>query len=131
MILSNSTLMAFVATTDSNRAKDFYTRILGLRLVADEDFALVLDAQGTMLRVQKVASFQPHPFTALGWQVDDIDTAVTALNAQGIAMLRVPGLPQDEVGIWTAGDQTRIAWFHDPDGNLLSLTEFPRKAATE
>lgn len=125
MNLSNSTLMAFVATTQSDRAKDFYARILGLRLIADEDFALVFDAHGTMLRVQKVAAFQPHPFTALGWQVDDIGTAVAALNAEGIEMMRVPGLPQDELGIWTTGDQARVAWFHDPDGNLLSLTQFP------
>jgi catechol 2,3-dioxygenase-like lactoylglutathione lyase family enzyme len=77
-----------------------------------------------MLRIQKVADAAPHPFTALGWQVEDIRTAVHALAAAGVSCERFPGLHQDGDGIWTAPSGARIAWFKDPDGNVLSLTEF-------
>jgi catechol 2,3-dioxygenase-like lactoylglutathione lyase family enzyme len=115
--------MAFVATVDPERAKTFYRDVLGLRLVSDEPYALVFDAGGTMLRIQKMRSLKPQPFTALGWEVDDIERSVDDLVARGAMALRAPGLPQDARGIWQADATTKVWWFTDPDGNTLSLTQ--------
>lgn len=121
-MLRQSKLMAFLATRDGARARAFYETTLGLPVLSDDDFALALDAGGTMLRVQKVPDFTPHPFTAVGWQVADLDGVVDRLSAAGVALRRYPGLDQDGRGIWRAPSGARIAWFHDPDGNTLSLT---------
>ncbi len=116
--------MAFVATRDPAAARFFYGEILGLRLVADEEFALVFDANGTELRVQKVPEPAPLSYTVLGWKVVDIGETVRRLAAKGVRFESYEWLPQDESGVWTAPDGTRVAWFKDPDGNLLSLTQF-------
>ena len=125
-ILGSSKLVAFVPTTDPAKARAFYEDLLGLRLVADEKpFALVFDANGTMLRVTTVAEHQPAPFTVLGWEVDDIESTVKRLSAPGVEFQRYPGLnDSNPLGIWTAPSGARIAWFHDPDNNVLSLTQF-------
>jgi catechol 2,3-dioxygenase-like lactoylglutathione lyase family enzyme len=123
-MLGKQTLVAFVATTDSARARAFYEGTLGLPLVSDEPFALVFNANGTMLRVQKVASLAPQPFTALGWKVDDINAVVAALAQKRIVCERFPGMDQNAQGVWSSPSGARIAWFKDPDGNVLSLTEF-------
>jgi catechol 2,3-dioxygenase-like lactoylglutathione lyase family enzyme len=123
MILASAPLIAFLATADAARARTFYTVTLGLRLVEDSPFALVFDVMGTMLRIQKVAALTPHPFTVLGWQVDDVAAAVRELAGRGVTFNRYDGLDQDGVGIWTSPAGARIAWFSDPDGNVLSLTE--------
>jgi catechol 2,3-dioxygenase-like lactoylglutathione lyase family enzyme len=123
MILASAPLIAFLATADAARARTFYTGTLGLRLVEDSPFALVFDVMGTMLRIQKVAALTPHPFTVLGWQVDDVAAAVRELVGRGVTFNRYDGLDQDGVGIWTSPAGARIAWFSDPDGNVLSLTE--------
>jgi catechol 2,3-dioxygenase-like lactoylglutathione lyase family enzyme len=125
-ILGTAKLVAFVPTADPVKARDFYEGLLGLRLVADEKpFALVFDANGTMLRVTTVAERAPAPFTVLGWEVEEIEGAVERLTEAGVAFLRYPGLNDgDALGIWTAPSGARVAWFHDPDGNVLSLTQF-------
>jgi catechol 2,3-dioxygenase-like lactoylglutathione lyase family enzyme len=117
-------VMAFVATADSARATVFYRDVLGLSLVADEQWAVVFDANGTLLRIQKVPELTPAPYTALGWDVPDIRRTMAALGDRGVTFERYPLLPQDELGIWTTPDGTQIAWFKDPDGNVLSLTQF-------
>jgi len=118
-------IIAFLATTDSARALTFYRDVLGLTFVADEDFALVFDAAGIMLRIQKTRAHTPAPHTALGFDVPSIVQEMRALSERGVRFERYAGMPQDELGIWQPpGTQTRIAWFKDPDGNLLSLTEF-------
>ncbi len=122
-MLADRRVIAFVATRQADRAKDFYGRILGLRLVDDTPFALVFDAAGTELRVQKVAELNPAPYTALGWRVPDLGAACRDLSTRGVEPARFPGLPQDESGIWTSPDGHGVAWFRDPDGNILSLTE--------
>jgi catechol 2,3-dioxygenase-like lactoylglutathione lyase family enzyme len=122
-MLGDKKPMAFLATRDGARARRFYETTLGLRVLSDDDFALALDAGGTMLRVQKVEAFTPHPFTALGWEVADIDAAAAELGRCGVALERYGGLDQDAAGIWCAPSGARIAWFKDPDGNTLSLTE--------
>ena|SRR5260370_12619689 len=123
-MLGSQKLMAFVATRDSARAQSFYQDVLGLRLVADEEWAVVFDANGTMLRIQKVREMTAAPYTALGWQVPDIRRAVSSLREKKVPFERYPFLEQDEAGIWTAPGGAKVAWFKDPDGNLLSLTQF-------
>ncbi|MFT4202102.1 VOC family protein [Gordonia sp. (in: high G+C Gram-positive bacteria)] len=123
-MLGDDELIAFTATTRPQESKEFYRTVVGLRLVADEEFALVFDAHGTMLRIQKAQDHSPPPFTALGWKVDDIAQTIADLIAKGVEMVRYPGFDQDEAGVWTAPGGAKIAWFHDPDENLLSLTEF-------
>lgn|SRR5487761_2432435 len=125
-ILGASKIIAFAPVTDMEQARDFYEGALGLRLVTDEaPFALVFDANGTMLRVTPVTDHHPAPFTVLGWQVDSIVNIVEKLTAAGIAFLRFPGLNEnDPLGIWNAPGGAKISWFKDPDGNVLSVTEF-------
>jgi catechol 2,3-dioxygenase-like lactoylglutathione lyase family enzyme len=124
-MLGNTTLTAFVATSNPDRCKRFYEELLGLRLVTDDQFALTFECNGAELRIQKVQKLQPQPFTALGWKVTGIRDLATALAAKGIEFERYSFLPQDDRGIWTAPGGTQVAWFKDPDGNLLSLSESP------
>ncbi|MFZ0744726.1 MAG: VOC family protein [Terracidiphilus sp.] len=125
-ILGAAKLVAFVPTTDPAKARAFYEDVLGLRLVEDaKPFALVFDANGTMLRVTTVHEHHPDPFTVLGWQVEGVEDTVARLTAAGVEFMRYPGLnDSDPHGIWTAPSGARIAWFRDPDGNVLSVTEF-------
>jgi catechol 2,3-dioxygenase-like lactoylglutathione lyase family enzyme len=122
--LASSSLVAFVGVCDPDRAKRFYRDTLGLRLVSEElPFALVFDVQGTMLRVTVVPEVKPAKFTVLGWKVPDIQAAVSSLDKEGVEFQRYAGLQQDGLGIWTSPSGARVAWFHDPDGNLLSVTQ--------
>jgi catechol 2,3-dioxygenase-like lactoylglutathione lyase family enzyme len=123
-MLRQQKFIAFAATRDGVRARSFYEGTLGLAVVSDDDFALVLDANGTMLRVQKVGDFTPHPFTALGWDVADIAATVTELAERGVSFEKFAGMNQDERGIWHAPSGAYVAWFKDLDGNTLSLTQF-------
>ena len=126
-MLNQSRLVCFVATADADHARAFYQGTLGLTLVEDGGYALVFDANGTQLRVQRVDAVAPHAYTALGWEVDDLTTTVRALAAKGLAAARFPGLPLDADGIWDTPDGSRVAWFHDPDGNTLSLSQPPQR----
>lgn len=128
-MLDDAKLIAFIATRDGVKARAFYEGILSLAVISDDPFALALDAHGTMLRVQKVAELTPPPFTALGWQVTDIRATVAALLAAGVTCQSYPGMTQDEHGIWRAPSGALVAWFKDPDGNTLSLTQLPESDA--
>jgi catechol 2,3-dioxygenase-like lactoylglutathione lyase family enzyme len=127
-MLKDAKIVCFVATAKAAAAKKFYRDVLGLSLVEDSPFAIVFDASGTTLRVQKVENVTPAPYTALGWQVDDIRAAIKRLNKKGINFERYPGMGQDELGIWSAPSGVLVAWFKDPDGNILSLTQMPAAA---
>jgi catechol 2,3-dioxygenase-like lactoylglutathione lyase family enzyme len=123
MTISENPVVAFLATRDAARARAFYEGMLGLRVVDDTPFALVFDAKGTQLRIQKVDAFTPHPFTSLGWKVSDIGAAIGELRTRGIVFERYDFLPADSSGAWTSPDGAKVAWFKDPDGNTLSITE--------
>jgi catechol 2,3-dioxygenase-like lactoylglutathione lyase family enzyme len=123
-MLGKFDVIAFVATTDAERAKRFYGETLGLRLVEDAEWAVVYDANGTMLRIQKAHAVVTPPYTTLGWRVPDIEATVRALTERGVAFARYPGMPQDDLGIWTTPDGAKVAWFKDPEGHTLSLTQF-------
>jgi catechol 2,3-dioxygenase-like lactoylglutathione lyase family enzyme len=127
--LRSHDLVAFVATTNPARAKEFFAKTLGLRLVSEDSFALVFDAAGTMLRVATVPELQPAAYTVLGWQVPDIQRTVRALKDRGVEFRRYEWMPQDQDGIWTAPGGAQVAWFGDPDGNTLSLTQFTGRRA--
>jgi catechol 2,3-dioxygenase-like lactoylglutathione lyase family enzyme len=117
-------LMAFVATRNPERARAFYRDTLDLKLVSEDRFALVFDFAGTMLRVATVQELTPAPYTVLGWQVSDIVGAVKCLQRKGVNFERYPGMQQDELGIWNSPSGAEVAWFKDPDGNTLSVTQF-------
>ena len=124
-LLGSRKLVAFVAATDAPRAKAFYRDVLGLRLVSEElPFALVFDANGTMLRVTIVPDFVPAKHTVLGWDVLDIVATATRLRQAGIACERYGFFEQDALGIWRSPSGAKVAWFKDPDGNTLSITQF-------
>jgi catechol 2,3-dioxygenase-like lactoylglutathione lyase family enzyme len=123
MLPAESSLVAFVATTDPSRARDFYGNTLGLRLVSETPFALVFDIGGTMLRVTTVERLTPAPYTVLGWAVPDVAEAVDALVSRGVTFCRFEGMDQDHRGIWQAPSGGRVAWFDDPEGNRLSITQ--------
>ena len=127
-MLKSQPIVAFVATTDPKRAKSFYAKTLALRLLSEDGFALVFDAGGTMLRVAVVKTLQPAGYTILGWIVPDIAKAVRDLVKRGVNFQRYEGMSQDDLGIWSSPSGARVAWFTDPDGNTLSLTEFHRPA---
>ena len=122
-MLARATITAFLATANPGRSKRFYQKTLGLRLLSDDEFALAFDSNGIQLRIQKVGRVSPPPFTALGWGVSNIRTAVASLRKRRVAFERYPFLEQDKAGVWTAPGGTKVAWFKDPDGNLLSLAE--------
>lgn len=121
-MLGSSEVMAFVATSDPARARRFYEDTLGLELRSDEPYALVFDAHGTTLRMAKVQTVVVAPYTVLGWIVPDIAAAIEGLVAKGVRFERYQGMEQDDLGIWSSG-AAKIAWFKDPDGNTLSLTQ--------
>ncbi len=122
-MLASDRIVCCIPTPDATRARGFYEGILGLAVESDDAFALVLRGQDATLRLVKVVNFTPHPFTLMGWEVDDVGGTVRALSGRGVAFERYPGFLQDDFGIWTApGGAAKVAWFKDPDGNLLSLT---------
>ena len=123
-MLNKSEIIGFVATKNAGLAREFYEKTLGLTFVSDDNFALVFDANGTMLRIQKVDTVNPNHYTVLGWNVADIRSEVASLQKRGVAFARYDGMRQDDLGIWTSPGGAKIAWFQDPDGNILSLTEF-------
>jgi len=123
-MLAEAAFIGFIAVRDLATARAFYEGTLGLRVVDQTPFALVLDAGGTMLRVTPVPGLAARPFTIAGWQVPDIDAAVHVLAGRGVEFTRYDGMTQDELGVWTTPAGDRIAWFTDPDGNTLSLTAF-------
>ena len=122
-MLGNFDLIALVPTRDPAAARDFYGNILGLPFVADDQFALVFDANGITLRVVKLKEFTPVPYTILGWMVADISRIVKELATKGVLFQRFEGLEQDPLGIWSSPSGAQIAWFKDTDGNILSLTQ--------
>jgi catechol 2,3-dioxygenase-like lactoylglutathione lyase family enzyme len=121
--LAGAQLVAFLGTTRPSVAKQFFAEILGLRLISEDQFAIVFEGGGITLRVTPVAELTPRPFTALGWRVADIAAVVRVLAARGVAVERFPGVDQDALGVWHAPSGAAVAWFKDPDGNLLSVTE--------
>jgi len=124
-VLTNAKLMAFVPASDLAAARAFYERVLGLRYLDEDGFAVTVEAaQGIRVRLVRIENHKPVQFTILGWETPDIEKSVSELEERGVAFAGF-GLPnQDARGIWTAPGGAKVAWFRDPDGNTLSLTQF-------
>jgi catechol 2,3-dioxygenase-like lactoylglutathione lyase family enzyme len=123
LTLENYEIMAFVATTQSDKARSFYCDILGLRFEEENPAALVLKTANAMLRIAKVRAFTPLPFTVLGWKVEDVRATMKLLAGKGVQFERFQGMKQDDLGIWVSPSGAMVCWFKDPDGNVLSLTQ--------
>jgi len=122
-MLGKTDIVAFIPTKDGAKARAFYEEVLGLRFVSDDGFALVLDANGVMIRVVKAQQFTPVQYTILGWQVKEIEKVVTGLLERGVHFERYGFFKQDDLGIWTTPSGDKVAWFKDPDGNTHSVSE--------
>jgi len=122
-MLRDKEIKAFVPTVMPAKAKLFYRDILGLKLLSEDNYALEFQTGVTLLRVIIVQELNPQPFTVLGWNVDDISATIKSLNEKGVFCEKYDFLPQDNAGIWISPSATKVAWFKDPDENILSLTE--------
>jgi catechol 2,3-dioxygenase-like lactoylglutathione lyase family enzyme len=120
-MLSSSKIVGFVPTKDSLKARAFYEGKLGFQFVSDDQFALVVRAGETTIRVAKAQDFTPAPYTVLGWEVQDIEAMVAWLTQRGVAFEKYPFVQDRELGIWTTPGGDKVAWFKDADGNVLSL----------
>jgi len=122
-MIAQNPIIAFIPSKDAARARIFYEEKLGPRFVSDDSFAVVMDANGIMVRITRVGEFTPFPFTILGWLVDDIHQTVAEMTSKGLQFKHYAFLKQGDDGVWTAPDGSKVAWFLDPDGNTLSLSQ--------
>ena len=116
-------IIGFLPTKDSNRARQFYENTLGLKFVSDDPYALVMQSGANMIRIAKAQDFTPAPYTVLGWEVQNIESVVSELKSRGVAFEKYPFIQDQELGIWSAPGGAKVAWFKDPDGNLLSVSQ--------
>jgi catechol 2,3-dioxygenase-like lactoylglutathione lyase family enzyme len=122
-MLAGNKMVGFVPTKDSVKAREFYEGKLGFQFMSDDPFALLVKAGDTRIRIAKAKEFTPAPYTVLGWEVPDIATVVRWLTDRGVAFEKYPFLQDQELGIWTTPNGDKVAWFKDPDGNVLSVSQ--------
>jgi catechol 2,3-dioxygenase-like lactoylglutathione lyase family enzyme len=122
-MLATSRMIGFVPTKDSKKAREFYEGKLGFQFVSDDPFALVMRAGETMIRIAKAKDFTPAAYTVLGWEVQRIEEVVGWLKDRGVEFEKYPFVQDQELGVWTAPNGDKVAWFKDPDGNVLSLSQ--------
>lgn len=120
-------ITVFLPTMKPSASKHFYSRKLGLKLISEDNYALEFSGHGSTLRITTVTQFNPQPFTVLGFRIEDVVSYVRHLNKKGVTFERFDALDQDELGIWTSPGNAKVAWFKDPDENLISLTQMPDK----
>ena len=122
-MLAASKMMGFVPTRDSAKARSFYEGVLGFQFVSDDSFALVMRAGDSLIRIAKAQDFTPARYTILGWQVSNIEEIVGWLQKRGVIFEKYPFVQDKELGIWAASNGDKVAWFKDPDGNVLSVSQ--------
>lgn len=122
-MLNNSKIIGFAPTKDAANAKHFYVDQLGLEFVSEDEYALVLNANGNMIRIIKGADFKPVHYTVLGWEVKNIESMASGLKSRGVVFEQYPFIQDKELGIWNTPSGDKVAWFKDPDGNVLSISE--------
>jgi catechol 2,3-dioxygenase-like lactoylglutathione lyase family enzyme len=122
-MLESGKLVGFLITTDYDKARDFYEKKLGFSFISQDQFALVMQVGGHHIRISKAASFTPLQGTVLGWEVSDITSSVKWLSSRGVTTEKYPFVPDKELGIWNAPDGGKVAWFKDPEGNVLSVSQ--------
>jgi len=123
-MLTKSNIVGFIPSTNLDKSKSFFEDKLGLDLKNIDEFALEFDVNQIKLRITTVAEFTPANYTVLGWEVDDIEATVKELVAKGIHFERHENMPQDDLSICTFPGGSKVAWFKDPEGNTLSITQF-------
>lgn len=123
MMLGDKKLKAFISTVEPEKAKEFYVNVLGLKLLSEDHYGMEFYSNGTLLRISTVNKLTPQPFTILGWNVENLPSVIGSLSRLGVIFEKYNFIEQDDFGIWTAPGGVKVAWFKDPDGNLLSLTE--------
>ncbi len=124
-ILQDAKPVVIIATRDRKKSEPFYRDTLGLPLIGDDPYAAVFALNGAIMRLSTIEDWAAHAHTVFGFEVDDIAAAVSALSAKGVKFIVYPGFGQSDDGVWTApGGGAKVAWFNDPDGNNLSLTQF-------
>jgi catechol 2,3-dioxygenase-like lactoylglutathione lyase family enzyme len=129
-MLSSSNLIGFLVTKDYDKARAFFEAQLGFEFVSVDQFALVMQAGAHMIRVSKVPNFTPARNTVLGWQVEDIEALVSWLKQRGVIFEKYPFIQDPEIGIWTAPSGDKVAWFKDPDGNVLSVSRHVKSSSS-
>jgi catechol 2,3-dioxygenase-like lactoylglutathione lyase family enzyme len=122
-MLASGKIVGFVPTRDYDKARAFYEGKLGFEFVSVDQYALVMSVGGHKIRIAKVQNFTPAQGTILGWEVEDIETVVTWLRERGVTIEKYPFVQDHELGIWTAPSGDKVAWFKDPDGNILSVSQ--------
>jgi catechol 2,3-dioxygenase-like lactoylglutathione lyase family enzyme len=124
-MLQDAKMIGFIGISDSDKARAFYSGVLGLTVTHEDDLAIAFDSNGVTLRCAKVPEVVTAPYTTAGWLVEEIERKAAALNAAGVETIRYESMEQDNLGIWPTPDGAKICWFNDPDGNNLSLTQAP------
>ena len=122
-MLSTAKICAFVQVADRPAAKQFYVEVLGLRFISEDPFALVVESNGTHIRIGEMPDIKPAKYTVLGWEVPDMDEAFSELLGRGVECQHYGFNGQDERGVWTTPNGDRVAWFNDPAGNVLSIAQ--------
>ncbi|MBV8086649.1 MAG: VOC family protein [Chloroflexi bacterium] len=122
-MLAGCPFSGFALTSHPDAARAFYRDVLGLALLHEDDFGMEFEVAGARLRVSKIEAFEPAAHTIAGWTVGDIAAMARELVAKGVQFNHYPGMPQDQLGVWSPDGATKVAWFKDPDGNTLSLTQ--------
>lgn len=121
-MLASSSMNGFVPTKDAKKARSFYEGVLGFPFAYENEFVIVFRGKDGMILAQKVETFSPAPYTILGWEVEDIKKVVSLLSQKGVEFEKYAWVEQDKLGIWK-GPAGKVAWFKDPDGNTLSVSE--------
>jgi catechol 2,3-dioxygenase-like lactoylglutathione lyase family enzyme len=122
-MLANEKLEAFLATADAGRARAFFEGVLGLTFVEDNEYLVMFETASARLNLQKTEVVKPPFGTAVGWQVKDLRGTIRGLMDRGVSFERYEGMQQDDLAIWSPAPGVGVAWFKDPDGNLLSLSQ--------
>jgi catechol 2,3-dioxygenase-like lactoylglutathione lyase family enzyme len=124
-MLASGKMVGFVPSTDYDRTRAFYEGKLGFDFVSVDQYALVMSAGGQKIRISKVPNFVPLQGTVLGWEVKDIQAVAAWLRDRGVTLEKYPFVQDRELGIWTTPSGDKVAWFKDPDGNILSIAQHP------
>ena len=122
-MLDSGNMVGFVATEDYDKARAFYEHKLGFQFVSLDQYALVMNTGKNMIRITKVKGFTSARYTVLGWEVENIEAIVAWLKDRGATFEEYPFIQDRELLIWTAPTGDKIAWFKDPDGNVLSVSQ--------
>jgi catechol 2,3-dioxygenase-like lactoylglutathione lyase family enzyme len=122
-MLSSNKMIGFVLTKDAQRARKFYGETLGFKFASEDQFALVMETDQNMIRISPVKDFAPAQHTVMGWEVKQIDRIATDLKERGVVFENYPGMKHSDLGIWSSPSGDKVAWFKDPDGNLLSISQ--------